>query len=80
MLHMFQSSHNPGFAITLVCRDGRMLREDAKPKEILAIDRFVSKGGGFMAHDSTLDDLGLHDLAPSNCCRPATRIRARSRV
>ena len=74
---MVQWSHDPGLAIVLVCRDGRMLRADAKPREILAIDRFVSNGGGFMGRDSTLDDLGLHDLAPSNCCRPASLIFSR---
>ena len=52
------------------CRDGRQLREDAKPREMLALDRFASKGGGLMGYDSTLDDLGLHDLAPPNACRP----------
>ena len=53
-------------------RDGRTLREDVKPREMLAIDRFVSKGGGLMGSDNTLEDLGLHDLAPPNACRPAT--------
>ncbi|CAE7370976.1 unnamed protein product [Symbiodinium necroappetens] len=37
---------------------------------MLALDRFASKGGGLMGYDSTLDDLGLHDLAPPNACRP----------
>ena len=45
---------------------------DNKPKYELAISRFMSRGGGFFGAgpDSTLADLGLEDMVPSNYTRP----------
>ena len=44
---------------------------DAKPKSELAISRFMSRGGGFFAAgpDSSLAEVGLEDLVPSNYTR-----------
>ena len=53
-------------------RDGRKLRMDIKPKNELAISRFMSRGGGFFGSgpDSSLADVGLQQLLPSNYTRP----------
>ena len=59
----------------LFLRDGRKLRNECKPKNILAIDRFLSRGGGFFCHgaDSTLEDVGLRSLVPTQYTRTAIK-------
>ena len=49
-------------------RDGRALRGQAKPKDVDGIQRFLSRGSGYVAKtpEATLQQLGLEDLAP--CC------------
>ena len=44
---------------------------DAKPKVQLAIQRFLSRGGGFFGSspDKSLEDLGLQGLVPTHCTR-----------
>ena len=54
-------------------RDGRALREDCKPRAQMAIDRFISRGGGFCSKgmDVSLKDVGLEAMCPSHYGRTA---------
>ena len=62
------------FQLLAQLRDGRSLRLDAKPKTQLAIERFLSRGGGFFgtSPDQSLHDLGLENIVPSHGTRPGT--------
>ena len=52
-------------------RDGRQLRCQPKPKSYLAVERFLSRGGGFFGAgpDATLADMGLSNIMPSHYTR-----------
>ena len=54
-----------------LARDGRKLRLECKPRNELAIDRFLARGGGFCCSsaDATLKEVGLQDLCPANYSR-----------
>ena len=56
------------FGLVSLLRDGRTIKMDAKPRSQLAIDRFVGRSGGFAsaASETTLAEVGLESLAPSN--------------
>ncbi|CAE7800271.1 unnamed protein product [Symbiodinium sp. CCMP2592] len=49
-------------------RDGRLLRGDCKPRCQLAVDRFISRGGGFCASnmDASLKDVGLENMTSAD--------------
>ena len=55
-----------------VLRCGRQLRLQAKPKAILAIERFLARGSGFLARepDACLKSLGLESICPTHHFRP----------
>ncbi|CAE7218603.1 unnamed protein product [Symbiodinium sp. CCMP2592] len=50
-------------------KDGRKLRGDCKPRAELAIDRFISRGGGFCSSemDTSLKALGLETTSDFMC-------------
>ena len=55
-------------SVNLQLRDGRQLRLQAKPKAILAMERFLARGSGFLAKepDACLKSLGLESICPTH--------------
>ena len=53
-------------------RDGRTLRKERKPRHVLALQRFINKGSGFLgrSNDQSLQELGLESLCPTHYHRP----------
>ena len=49
-------------------RDGRQLRLQAKPRQMMAIDRFLARGAGFntKTNEQTLEELGLSEMVPAH--------------
>ncbi|CAE7802321.1 unnamed protein product [Symbiodinium sp. CCMP2592] len=60
-------------------KDGRALREDCKPRAQMAIDRFISRGGGFCSKgmDASLKDVGLEAMCPSHYQRTTSDFMCR---
>ena len=63
------------------CRDGRQLRRERKPKNLLALNRFLQKKSGLYGQQDsgTLEELGLPELAPSHCHRRGNALCLRKR-
>ena len=57
-------------------RDGRALRGDVKPKNVLSLNRWLSRSAGFQGkhQDLTLAELGMQDMILSHHHRPGTSI------
>ena len=49
-------------------RNGKLLRNNAKPKHVVSMERFLCRAAGTFStsHDETLESLGLADVVPSH--------------
>ena len=49
-------------------RDGRALKKEVKVRNLMSLDRFLNRTGGFhsQAADQSLVDMGLQELSPSH--------------
>ena len=57
-------------------RSGRCLRNNAKPKHVVSMERFLCRSAGTFgtSHDETLQSLGLADVIPSHHHRHLSQV------
>ena len=58
-------------------RDGRQLKRERKPRNVMALSRFLQKKNGLYGQQEsiTLNELGMPELSPSHAHRPTELFR-----
>ena len=74
MFHMSSNRLDVQHGVFSKLRDGRQLKRERKPRNVMALSRFLQKKNGLYGQQDsiTLNDLGMPELSPSHCHRPTS--------